>query len=46
MTLSAFGSFWLREVDVRQATNSIAAYVVFYSGILEGQARRRESGPS
>ena len=42
MTLSALGSFWLRKVDVRQAANSVAAYVVFYSGILEDQARRRE----
>ena len=46
MTLSALGSFWLRKVDVRQATNSVAAYVVFYLGILEDQARRRELGPS
>ena len=46
MTLSALGSFWLRKVDVRQAANSVAAYVVFHSGILEDQARRRELGPS
>ena len=46
MTLSALGSFWLRKVDVRQAANSVAAYVVFHSGILEDQARRRESGSS